>query len=222
MSILNHNTQQLDEPIQDDETTTSHNPFLSPQPQQQQSQQSVQKNILYFDDYEASPPSYNVAQESSLHHHQTIQTSDAEYRSDIPLQPPEDISLNTYYENTSSGPETAPLMMAERTQNENIPSAPSLDQVELNIFESIDNKTPTKKRKITLIRIFLACCVWFIGITFMSVTLYGYECYDNCQHEEECDHCLEGIRKGGLSLTYIIFVLACIFVTWKAVRFTLS
>lgn len=220
MSISNHHAQQLDEPIKDNEINTSHNPFLSSQ--QQQQQQPAQKHIIYFDDYEASPPSYDVAQESSRHHHQTIQTSDAEYRSDIHLQPSEDIPLNTYHQNTSSEPETAPLMMTECTQNEHVPSAPSFDQVELNTFESIDKNTSKKNRKITLARIFLACCVWFAGITFMSVSLYAYECYDNCESEEECNGCLGGIRKGGLSLIYTFFILACIFVTWKAVRFTLS
>lgn len=86
----------------------------------------------------------------------------------------------------------------------------------------MDNKTSTKKRKVTLTRLFFACCVWFAGITFMSVSVFAYECFDKCTTEEDCHGCTMGVRKGGISLAYTFFILGCVFATYRAVRFTLS
>ncbi|CEP17200.1 hypothetical protein [Parasitella parasitica] len=181
-------------------------------PEQSRRQDDAKRHIVYFDSYDASPPAY----EENIRH-LPLHSSDA----DFPPMEPYDMPLNTY-ENTTCA---EPLLTAAAEEEEDcIPSAPSLDQMEANntTSESLDTKTPTKqKRKITLVRIFLACCVWFAGITFMSVSLYGYECFDKCE-SENCDHCFGGIRKGGLSLLYTIFILACVLATWKAVRFTLS
>ncbi|KAI8645230.1 hypothetical protein BD408DRAFT_412019 [Parasitella parasitica] len=183
---------------------------LSEQPQGQ----DAEKHIVYFDSYDASPPSYDAAQQEDSPY--LPHSSDADF-----FMEPRDIPLN-HCENTCVEPEARPLMMAESLQNGCIPSAPSLDQMQANTSESMDTKTPNKKRKMTPVRIFLACCVWFAGITFMSVSLFGYECFDECESNQDCDRCFGGIRKGGLSLLYTIFILACIFATWKAVRFTLT
>ncbi|CAO0791133.1 unnamed protein product [Mucor circinelloides] len=221
MSTQNHLNQPTEEPEHTSPTTVSHNPFLAHLPSAPPAQQA-EKHIVYFDDYGASPPSYDVAQEGNNHNESeqtTIQTADADYHRS------HDIPLHTYSQDTSfSVSDTAPLMMeeAQLSQSDYTPSAPSLDQVEDNRFESMDDKTPKKKRKLTLTRLFLACCVWFAGITFMSVSLFGYECFDKCQTDEDCHGCLMGIRKGGLSLVYAFFILACVFATYKAVRFTLT
>ncbi|KAF1799588.1 hypothetical protein V8B55DRAFT_1539818 [Mucor lusitanicus] len=210
--LPSHSNQHPDEPEQ--VVVMSHNPFLT-QPQRQQEE----KHIVYFDDYGVSPPSYDVAQESN-HHNPPDETSDADYHNRS-----EDIPLHTYTEDAfSSVSDTAPLMMehGQPLSSDCTPSAPSLDQVQDTRFESMDDKTPKKKRKLTLTRLFLACCVWFVGITFMSVSVFAYECFDKCQTDEECHKCMLGVRKGGISLAYTFFVLGCVFTTYKAVRFTLS
>ncbi|KAK4511461.1 uncharacterized protein ATC70_012676 [Mucor velutinosus] len=213
-----HLHQHTEEPEQ---IVALHNPFLTQPPSAPPSQrQHVEKHIVYFDDYGLSPPSYNVAQESN--HHNPLEGT---HPSDGDYHRSEDIPLHTYSEDTfSSVSDTAPLMMEEPRPlaSDYTPSAPSLDQVQESRFESMDDKTPKKKSKLTLTRLFLACCVWFVGITFMSVSVFAYECFDKCKTDEECHGCVLGIRKGGISLAYTFFVLGCVFTTYKAVRFTLS
>ncbi|KAL9540397.1 hypothetical protein MBANPS3_009699 [Mucor bainieri] len=222
-----HLNTHADEPQQ---VVISHNPFIAqsssaPLPLPLLPQQQGEKHIIYFDDYGVSPPSYDVAQESNHHNstldETTIHTSDADYHIS------EDIPLHTYSEDTSSSvSDTAPLMMDESHQqpltSNYTPSAPPLDQVEDHSFEYMDDKTPKKKRKITLARLFIACCVWFAGISFMSVSIFAYECFDKCQTDEDCNGCTLGVRKGGIALAYTYFILGCVFTTYKAVRFILS
>ncbi|GAN02793.1 hypothetical protein MAM1_0028d02240 [Mucor ambiguus] len=212
-----HLGQHTDEPEQ---AVISHNPFLT-QPSSAAlpiPPQHVEKHIVYFDDYGVSPPSYDVAQERN-HNNTAIHTSDADHHRSG------DIPLHTYSENTFSSVSDTASLMTEEPQplsSDSMPSAPSLDQVEDNRFGTLDCKTPKKKSKLTLTRLFIACCVWFAGITFMSVSIFAYECFDKCQTDEDCHDCMAGVRKGGISLAYTFFILGCVFTTYKAVRFTLS
>ncbi|KAL9560570.1 hypothetical protein PS6_000025 [Mucor atramentarius] len=195
MSTQSHLNQPTEEPEHTSQIAVSHNPFLAHLPSAPPPQQA-EKHTVYFDDYGVSPPSYDVAQEGNESEQTTIQTADADYHRS------HDIPLHTYSQDTSfSVSDTAPLMMeeAQLSQSDYTPSAPSLDQVEDNRFESMDDKTPKKK-----------------------LSLFGYECFDRCETDEDCHGCLMGIRKGGLSLVYAFFILACVFGTYKAVRFTLT
>lgn len=168
-----------------------------------------EKHLLYVEDYDTMPPSYSVAQQN----HDTSQGSVV----DNSFEASEAILMNTY-NGTSTEPEldTAPLMTASTEDTYYNPTAPLMDQMELDFYNS-DSNIKTKPRW-TLFRKFLAFSIFAIGITLMSAILATFDCYKSCKEKDSCDQCPATSRDGFTAFGYITFILGSLAIMGKVAQ----